>query len=279
MADVGGPSWQASSESGTLDALVVAIDGATLKSAWHVLIGGSGTDHVEDVAVDGDRNAYAVGTYDSPTLAPAGLLQFGSGLNGYALSFGDDGGTRWGRTYGQSASNGITRALSATADRPNGVVIGGDVRGGLAFAGAGTVNAPAREAFMVALESALGSPTALIGVDSTISSARGVGVDALGDRVVTGEMVPHQGQPAVGTTFLSASPNGTSGFVFKMVGARVAWAMGYVNDDATYPRRVAIGAEREITIFGRWSGTTSFGDHVPRAAGPLGSTFVLRLAP
>ncbi len=275
-------AWSETSTNGSVDALVLSVDVTSRAPMWRRTFGGDGTDRVVDVAAPAFGDAVATGWFDSTTLAPGAVARIGTGVNAWVAALDPNAGaSRWTKGFGQTISNGITRGHAVAADRPSGVIAGGDVRGEIDFGGFNRLTSSSRVAFAMRLDSDAGDGTAIVGLGGTISSTRGIAVDVLGERTFLGEMtLASDGKPEIGNVALPPFGTGTAGFVVKNVGGGIAWLKTFSSDfGQVYPRRVSVGDERELTIMGRFVGTTAFGDGIPRSSGPLGSTFVVRFAP
>jgi hypothetical protein len=280
--------WMEPSTGGSTDSVVMAFESGTVTNTWHRVYGGSATDRIEDLTIGTNGDAYLAGTFDSPSLSPTSIAKVGSNTNAFVIAVPRDGTTeRWSWGYGQTAG-GRTRALAVAADRPSGVIVGGDVNGVLNTSLL-TLTTTTEEAFAMLLEPDAGTGLAVVGVGATTSTTRGIVVDPLGERTFVGEMVAvPNAKPEIGNTAVPPFGGGTGGFMVKNVGMNIVWVK-VIRSDAmvgstagaasVYPRRVTVGDGREITVVGHFIGTTDFGDGVLRSAGPLGSTFVLRLYP
>lgn len=181
--DFGGGT-AALSSGGSSDAFVVSLDPSG-KALWSRSFGGSGTQLLNDLAVDGSGNAFLCGRNDG-TLAlggGAGTLTSAGGGDAFVAKLDTAGNALWARQFGDLLPQ---VAYTLVVDGAGDVYVGGSFQGFVDFGG-GAKAAVATDMFLVKLSGATGT-TLWVKVFGGIyaDEVRSLAVDALGSVVFTG---------------------------------------------------------------------------------------------
>ena len=236
-AGVAQPACALSPDTFCRDAFVAKLsaDGSAL--TYSTYFGGSGTERIAAVAIDGAGNAYVTGTTDSTDLpttlgafqevAPAATCAVGVCTNAFAVQVAADGSALVYATYlgGGDNDRGLGVAVDGTG---NAYLSGGTVSTDFpATVGAfQEVPGGAEDAFVAKLDAAgaaLTYATYLGGTDG--DAAESIAVDGTGNAYVTGTTLSTDLPVTVGS-FQELAGGGLDGFVAKLdsTGATLTYA-------------------------------------------------------
>ncbi|AUX47266.1 hypothetical protein SOCE26_087840 [Sorangium cellulosum] len=280
--DISGTSWQACDGQVTPAAETCAddtdedCDGFACSAAlWAELFGDANTQSATGAGVDAQGNLYIGGTF-SGTIHLGGetLVSIGT-ADVYVASFDPSGAHRWSARFGGSGAE----TLNGLAVTPEGnVVLGGTFYGSFMFGDRALSSVNALDSFVATLDQD-GTPgwAHAIG-DTADQTLRAIAVDATGNIVVAGYFS--------GKLFCSTSPapvcptsaGGTDIFVRKYdPRGAVLWTRIYGDTSNQFATGVAVDAEGNVLLTGRYNGNLTMVSRQVRNNGLGPNLFIAKL--
>ncbi|WP_437673478.1 hypothetical protein [Sorangium sp. So ce131] len=280
--DISGKSWEACDGQVTPAAETCGDDTdedcdgfACSATLWAELFGDANTQSATSAGVDAQGNLYIGGTF-SGTIELGGetLVSIGT-ADVYVASFDPSGAHRWSARFGGSGAETLN-SLAVTPE--GGVVLGGTFYGSFMFGDKALSSVNALDSFVATLDQD-GTPgwAHAIG-DTADQTLRSIAVDAAGNIVIAGYFS--------GALFCSAPPapvcptsaGGTDIFVRKYdPRGAVLWTRIYGDNTNQFATGVAVDAEGNVLLTGRYNGTLSLGSRQVRNSGLGPNLFIAKL--
>lgn len=240
-----------------------------LTVAWSKRIGGDGPDRGSRVAVDGQGNAFLVGSFSKSMTLGATQVSSKGGHDVYVISFDPAGTHRWSKTFGTTQSDYCT---GVAVDAAGNVYIHGDGGSQLNLGGPAVSGYP----FVASFDAGGAHRWSVGGGGGLVTGYYGsLALDGSGNTYFTGY---YSGTIALGGTTLAAS--GKSDIFFASVDASGAyrWAKGVGGVEDNEGSGVAVDGSGNVYVSGGTSGTSDLGGGAVTAQG-WGDPFVASYTP
>ncbi|WP_437687735.1 hypothetical protein [Sorangium sp. So ce176] len=282
VCDISGTSWRPCSGQVTparetcTDDIDEDCDGfACSAPLWADLFGDPSIQSATGAGIDTHGNLYVGGTFSgSINLGGETLVSIGT-ADVYVASFDPSGAHRWSARLGGSGAetlNGL--ALTPT----DGVVLGGTFYGSFMFGGATLSSTNALDSFVVTLDKD-GNPgwARQIG-DAADQTLKSIAVDAAGNIVIAGYFSGSLLCSAPPVSACATSAGGTDIFVRKYApSGAVLWTRIYGDASNQFAMSVAVDAQDNVLLTGRYHGTLTIGSRQVRNSGLGTNLFVAKL--
>jgi hypothetical protein len=236
---------------------------------WAQRFGGGGSDRVECVAVDADRNVIMVGSFSGDANFGGGVLSTGGSDDVFVAKYDHWGYHLWSRRFG---GNNNDRARAVAVDADGNVIVVGYFLGAIDFGGASLTSAGLDDIFVVRLD-AYGHHvwSRRFGAGNN-DHADHVALDADGNIAVTGYM---RGSVDFGGGAIT-SAGAADGFVAALdnTGTHL-WSRGFGSTFDDGGTGVAADPSGNIFVTGSFQDEVSFGGPALASAG-LSDIFIAK---
>jgi hypothetical protein len=254
---------------------VGALFGRPGEALWVKQLGSEDSDYGEGIALDGNDNLIAVGSFRRMTITGPDLTSNGES-DAYVIKLASStGDVVWARRFGGTLGDS---AFSVVVDGANNVYVSGAFKGTVDFGGGPLTSTGSTAIFVLKLDVNGGFVWARKIDSNDFSNPRSVIATNGNSVVVAGSFF---GSITVGTTTVMGTGTSTDMFVLKVLAStgETSWVKSFGGTSYDIPQGVVLDSNGNAVLTGRFSGTVNFGGGLLSAPDSvISSGFLLKLA-